>query len=188
MSNWGYLTLCASSSLDRQVCQPQGWPSQYLVYHHPYTVSRDLGCHSGHQPKPALGVVLGEMQLFLHLGVDGFTDQSEPVLKLLFLFAPFRLLVHLCRCQEGEAPVLLQEALERLVIVCSVAKEILQVVWHGVQKLNEWPVVIRCSAGEQIAQDNAGQTYHRVELDPEILHCQVPETIITLSLTSVSLC
>jgi len=40
-------------------------------------MSRDLGSNSGHYAPGTFGVVLGEVQLLLQLGIDRFADQAQ---------------------------------------------------------------------------------------------------------------
>ena len=46
-------------------------------------MSRELGGNARHQAPGTLGVVLGQMQLLLRLGIDRFADQAQAIELLL---------------------------------------------------------------------------------------------------------
>ncbi len=74
------LTLCAScrwtKESESQTSQVQGRSTQELVNHHAHAMSSQLGSNSGQDSPMAFGIMLGQVQLFLQLSVDGFADET----------------------------------------------------------------------------------------------------------------
>src|SRR5882762_8520989 len=119
-------TLCASSSLrdelESQVSQSQERPAQELIDHHTDTMGSEFSSDSGHGPPSAFGIMFGQVQLLLQLGIDRFADETEAVELFLCLGRTLRLLVDLGWSEQLHRAILLKEALECSVIVGTIPK------------------------------------------------------------------
>ena len=69
-------------------------------------MSRHRGLHSRHQAPGTFGVVLGQVQLLLQLGIDRFADQAQAVKLSLSLLGPFWRLAHFGRSQQFQSAIL----------------------------------------------------------------------------------
>ena len=93
-----------------------------MVDHHPHTVGSELCSHSGEQAPGTFRVVFGQVQLLLQLRIDRFADEPHPIELLLRLLGTHRLLVELDWSEQLHRAILLQETLQRRVIVGSISR------------------------------------------------------------------
>src|SRR5437588_6436828 len=133
-------------------------------------MSRHLGSNSRYHAPGTLGVVLGQVQLLLQLGIDRLADQTQAVELLLSRLRPFWSLVAFGRSQQLHRAILLQIALKSRIIVGSISKQTLEMRGKRVQQFDHRLVVVAAGWGEQEAQDEARQTDHAMELAAEVLH------------------
>ncbi len=130
-------------------------------------MSGDLGGNARHQAPGAFGIVLGQVQLLLQLGIDRFADQAQAVELLLSRRRPFWSLIAFGRREQVQRARLLQIALKSRVIVGPISQQPLQVMGKGVQQFDHRLVVVAAGRGEQEAHDKACQTNHLCNLQPK---------------------
>lgn len=162
-------TLCASS-LDGKSSQPEGRSAQKSVDHRAEAMSRDLGGKTGHQTPRAFGVVFGQVQLLLQLGIDRFTDQTQAVELLLSQRRAFWSLVGFGRGQQLQLTMLPEVTLQSGIIVSPIPKQALQVMGKGVEQFDHRLVVVAAGRSEQEASLSMPfETPHRMRQTPRLL-------------------
>src|SRR6266849_7640860 len=133
-------------------------------------MSRHLGSNSRHHAPGTFGIVLGQVQLLLQLGIDRFADQAQTVELSLSLLGSFWRLVPFGRSQQFQRAILCKIAPKSRIIVGPIPKQALEVMGKRVQQFHHWLVVVAAGWGEQEAQDDARQTDHTMEFAAKVLH------------------
>src|SRR5205807_8680336 len=127
------------------------------------------GSDSGYSSPRRFGVMLGEMQLLLQLGIDRFADQTKTIELFLSLLGSLQLLVGLNRSQQLERTVLLKEMLQSRIIVSPIAEQTFEMVRERVQEFDHRLVVVAVSWSQQETHHDSGQADDGMQLESEIL-------------------
>ncbi len=133
-------------------------------------MSGDLGSDSGEQAPGTFGIMLGQVQLLLQLGIDRFANQAQAIELLLRLLGTDGRLVHLGGSKQLHTAILLQEGLEGNIIIGPIPKQPLEVMGKRVEQFDHRLVVIAAGWGKQEAHNGAGQTDHPVQFVAKVLH------------------
>ena len=100
-------------------------------------MSGHFGSNSGHHAPGTFGVVLGQVQLLLQLGIDRFADQAQAVKLSLSRLRTCWRLVHSGRSQQVQRAILGKIALKSRIIVGPIPKQPLEVMRKLVKVLPE---------------------------------------------------
>src|SRR5437879_1310323 len=102
----------------------------------------ELGSDSGHGSPSAFGIVFGQVQLLLQLGINGLADETKMVELLLGLGSALCDLVDLGRGKQLHRTRLLEKRLQSCIIVGSITKQTFEMLREGVQQFNHRLVVV----------------------------------------------
>jgi len=133
-------------------------------------VSREFGSDSGHGSPHTFGVMFGQVQLLLQLGIDGLAHETQAIELFLGLLSALCSLIDLSWGKQFQSTVLLQKRLQGGIIVGPISKEMFEMMGEGVQQFNHGLVVVAISWSKQEAHDDPAQAHNGVQLEPKVLH------------------